>query len=218
MTGPTTDRWITASQGESVESIAYAHGHCVATLWDHSNNATLRSLRGSPHILFPGDRVFVPATRPKRIACVTDASHEFRRREVPSRITVIVDGAAVGRSMANRPFELRTAGNVVTGTTDADGCAAIPVMPDAPDAVLVIDPGETEWRIPLRMRCLDPITEMSGVQARLKNLGLYDGPIDGLFTVETLVAMRAFQQLARIPLTAALDDTTRASLVELHGC
>ena len=48
----------TVQQGESVESIAHAAGHFWDTVWQHPDNAALRQLRRSPHVLLPGDVVF----------------------------------------------------------------------------------------------------------------------------------------------------------------
>jgi len=66
---------------------------------------------------------------------------------------------------------------------------------------------------------IDPITEISGVQGRLANLGMYSGPIDGESSQELTEAIRAFQRknLSESEATGLMDDKTRDKLKQLHG-
>ena len=51
----------TVEQGEHLSSIAAKYGfQKVATIWDHPDNAGLKSKRKNPHILLPGDKVVIP--------------------------------------------------------------------------------------------------------------------------------------------------------------
>ena len=48
-------------QGEHMSGIARHYGFSdYKKLWDHANNAKLKTLRKNPNILLPGDEVFVP--------------------------------------------------------------------------------------------------------------------------------------------------------------
>lgn len=208
---------IELKQGESAESVAYLHGHFVATVWDHPENAALKAERESPHILLPGDVLFVPQIREKRVEAATDRSHRFRRRGVPSRVTVLLR-AAGGEVLANLPYRLELAGRSETGTTDGDGKVSVPVMPDVGDARLVVDPDGRNVVVPLGMRRLDPITTVSGVQGRLRNLGLYAGEVDGLYGQLTIRAVQLFQLLHALPTHGSVDEATRARLEAAHGC
>ena len=207
--------WVEVAQGESAESVAYRHGHVVATVWDDPENRALRETRGSPHTLHPGDRLFVPALRPGEAACATSRVHTFRRRGVPSGITLSLGVA--GRALADLPYELRVDGATLAGRTGADGGVTVKVMPDAREAVLVVDPDGLALTFDLLPRHLDPVTETTGLQGRLRNLGYHPGEVDGAFTVATLHALQRFQLDQGLPTTGMPDDATREALLRAHG-
>lgn len=208
-------KWVEVAQGESAESVAYRHGHVVETLWDHPENGELRESRGSPHTLLPGDRLFVPAPRPKEVSCATTTRHTFRRRGVPSGITVLL--AVAGRPLADLPYRLRVDGAVQEGRTGADGEVTVKVMPDAREAVLVVDPDGLALAFDLLPRHMDPVTETTGLQGRLRNLGYHPGEPDGAFTLATLHAVQRFQLDHGLETTGVPDDATRDALLRAHG-
>jgi hypothetical protein len=211
------DAWIDIEQGQSAESVAYEHGHFVETVWKHENNAALNRERIDPHILNPGDRLFVPAIRVKHAQATTDRRFRFRRRGVPSRLTVNLR-ALLGETLANVPYRLELPDRVESGTTAPDGRISVPILPDEASAKLVVTWRESEYTIELGMRALDPITEWKGVQKRLRNLGLYSGEIDGLNSHETIWAVQLFQLRNQLPTTGVMDEATRGKLAEVHGC
>ena len=57
---------------------------------------------------------------------------------------------------------------------------------------------------------------MTGVQMRLKNLGYYDGEIDGALERETDGALRLFQKSQDLEPTGELDEATRQRLEQEH--
>src|SRR6185295_6654336 len=87
-------RHHTVTQGESVESIAYAAGHLWSTVWEHAENAKLRELRKSPHVLHPGDVVFIPPLEEREEKAPAGQSTKFQRKGVPSKVEVrfLLDG------------------------------------------------------------------------------------------------------------------------------
>lgn len=241
----------TARQGDSVESIAYAAGHLWRTVWDHSENKPLRDLRKSPHVIAPGDAVFVPDLRLKKVPCATGQQHRFQQKGVPSRLRVrfLVDG----EPRANAAYVLvidDKKKKKKQGTTDGDGWLDEPVLPDArraevrfeapaednpdddpapfegegddivrEDEPIAEEPaGQREHVYVFELRHLDPTTEITGAQGRLKNLGYSVGPIDGVLGRRTGEALRAFQHDQGIEVTGELDDATQAKLAEFgHG-
>src|SRR3982750_635578 len=82
--GPVGDGSYLVQQGDCLESIAFAHGLDWQTMWLAPENAVLRDARNA-NILLSGDRLFVPAIRPKSVDCATDKVHSFVRKGVPSR-------------------------------------------------------------------------------------------------------------------------------------
>lgn len=58
--------------------------------------------------------------------------------------------------------------------------------------------------------------EVTDAQRRLKEMGFYNGRVDGLYGPRTISAVGAFQQKQNLPQTFALDDRTMAAL-EQHA-
>lgn len=118
----------TVQQGESVESIAFTAGHIWETVWKHPNNAALREQRRSPHVLLPGDLVFVPPLEQKETLRPTGKQHPFHRKGVPSRLKIrfLVDG----QPRASAAYALFIDGeHEKDGQTDGDGLLDEPVSP-----------------------------------------------------------------------------------------
>ncbi|MHA6194288.1 peptidoglycan-binding domain-containing protein [Pseudomonas wadenswilerensis] len=213
MSGITLD----VAQGDSAESLAFAHGHFLDTVWQHANNTALRELRKNPHILFPGDRLFIPAIEPRQETASTDRRHRFKRRGVPSSISFqLRDG--YGAIIADVAYRLELGGEVLTGRSAADGTVTTPLMPDVATGKLSFEWRGEPWEIQLGLRTLDPIDRLEGVQKRLQNLGFYSGEINGLFDQATLHAVQRFQLSAGIATSGSIDDATKGKLLEVHGC
>ena len=68
----------------------------------------------------------------------------------------------------------------------------------------------------LNLGHLDPVEGIKGAQQRLRNLGLYGGPIDGKDSALTQGAILLFQKRQNLPLTGQLDDTTKDALRTAH--
>src|SRR5437763_6837020 len=68
----------TVQQGEHLSGIAAEEGlGNFHTILDHPENADLKQNR-DPHVLFPGDQVFVPDREDRNEARPTDATHTFQ--------------------------------------------------------------------------------------------------------------------------------------------
>jgi len=59
---------------------------------------------------------------------------------------------------------------------------------------------------------LPPISELAGVQARLRNLGFHAGRISGELDDDTRDAIEQFQRKRSLPITREPDDATVAKL------
>lgn len=232
----------TLRQGESVESLAYTAGHLVETVWDASENAKLRDLRKTPHVIHPGDVVFVPDPEPRTESLATGRKHVMRRKGVPSKLTVrfLLDG----EPRANAAYVFVIDGQERSGSTDGDGWLRESVQPlarraevrftlepeDDPDHLEEPAdddafhegpvPPEPEPDEPLEevfhfdLRHMDPSSEVSGAQARLHLLGYGVNGIDGQLDDATRAALSAFQADFELEVTGEIDDATQAKLVE----
>ncbi len=204
----TPGTWHTVGQGESVESVAVRAGHRWETLWEHPSNAPLRSARRSPHVLMPGDRVYVPPLEKKALDADTTRRHRFRCENVPSRLRLRF--LLGGEPRANAAYVLTVDGVRSEGSTDGDGRVDVPVHPLAARAVLEFtDPQRSHARrvFDLNLRHLDPSAEASGARSRLRHNG-YDVRNDA----RARDALRSFQERNGLPPTGELDAATQDAL------
>jgi peptidoglycan hydrolase-like protein with peptidoglycan-binding domain len=120
---------------------------------------------------------------------------------------------------AGVPYTLVIDRVTTRGVTDGEGCVvARGVRPDARAAALTLHPPDApEERYTLELRALDPADKVSGAQARLANLGFYDGPVDGASSPSFVAALQSFQRARDVPVGEALDAATAAALVAAHG-
>lgn len=195
----------TVVQGDSISSIAFRFGYFPDQLWNDPSNTELRALRGDPNVLLPGDRVKLPARRPRTVQAATGRTHRFRRKGVPARFRIQL---FVGNQpRAGHAWQLDTDnGYSETGTADARGVVESWLPPDASWAVLRIGPDRAE--LSLAFGHLDPTGAPNGVEQRLRNLGYRDADLGD--------ALRAFQAASDLPVTGEPDDATVRRLAELH--
>ncbi|WP_224372646.1 hypothetical protein [Hyalangium versicolor] len=168
----------TVSQGECMRTIARRHGFSDAmAIWNHPNNEGLRNRRKSPHVLAPGDVVYIPDAKKKVVECATGKSHKFRVRLAKRDVHVVfVD--ADGQPLANSPYVLRVGNIERKGQTGADGAIHEKGFhPREERAELEL----TELGITrtLLIGHLNPHHEESGWRQRLANLG-YEANESGL--------------------------------------
>ncbi|MBI5069868.1 MAG: peptidoglycan-binding protein [Deltaproteobacteria bacterium] len=203
-------------QGQSVESIAALARRLPKVVWDAPENKELRDKRKEPHVLMPGDRLFLPAIEAETFDVPTGEAKAFVLDQPDSRLQVrIVEGT---EPRAGKPWVLRVDGKELRGTTDGDGKVDCPVPVLARVAELTVGEGAEAVTYELELRGLDPITEPTGLQARLANLGYDSGPVDGDAGPRTRAALAAFQKDNGLEPTGELDASTRSKLEEKHGC
>jgi N-acetylmuramoyl-L-alanine amidase len=199
-------------QGDSLTSISDQHGFFWQTIWNHARNAELRRLRRNPNILMAGDRVFIPDKRAKEESAATGRVHSFRAKTVPARLILrLLDGRQ--RPRTGIRYTLDVDGQTFSGATNEDGVLSHVIPPGAATAHLRLQTGE-EWD--LSIGHMNPIDYASGIQARLKNLGYYDGDASGTLDDATRDAIRAFQRAQGLAVTGEADDATREALVAAH--
>ncbi|MBK9118709.1 MAG: type VI secretion system tube protein Hcp [Phycisphaerales bacterium] len=202
--------------GECTASIAKETGHFWRTIWDDAGNADLRAARENPFVLLPGDRVHVPALRQKWEPGDAEKRHRFRRKGEPEVLRLRILSDAVPRG--NEPFVLVVDGVEHRGSTDADGNLVCPISPAARRAHLRVGESEDALEYEFDLGHVDPVTEISGVQGRLKNLGFDCGRIDGKLGKLTRQALRKYQKSHQLRVTGEPDEATRRKLQENYGC
>ncbi len=202
-------------QGEHLVQIAERYGfldHRI--IWDHPRNAELKALRKTPHVLYPGDRVYIPDKQPRKEHVSTTRVHRFRLAGETLKVRIAL------RDFDHHPLtdmhcELELEGTTYTGQTNAQGIVFFEV-PKSPQAGVLRAP-EASVEQEVRVGHLDPHTEASGWQGRLLNLGYYAGP-PGELDAELLgYALEEFQCDFGLKLSGEADAATRDKLREVHG-
>lgn len=196
-----------AKESDCMHSIAYVYGFCWTTLWNHPNNAELKRVRKDPFVLLEGDRVFIPPLRGRVKQCSTERRHPFVRKGVPAKLRIVVKW--LGKPRANERYRLDIDGRIFQGTTNSLGLIEVAIPPNASQGLLTVGQREQEQQVfPLDLGGMDPITEISGVQKRLENLGFPCAP-SGTLDDRTRQAITLFQQGHDLPVTGELDHETR---------
>jgi len=201
-------------QGECVESIAALHGFHWKTVWNHGENRALREDRASPNLLHPGDGLFIPEATPGSDDAATAQRHRYRMKGVPAALKVRLLNN--GEPRKSEKWRALVDGKIVDGSTDGDGLAEIRVHPRTEYVRLTLESGVV---YNLSLRELDPLETVSGVQARLNNLGYESGAVDGLMGPITSGAVERFQaDFPPLEVDGIVGPKTRAKLKEVYGC
>ncbi|MEW6368267.1 MAG: peptidoglycan-binding protein [Acidobacteriota bacterium] len=203
----------TVKQGDCISSIADRYGLFWEQVWNHPSNSGLKANRRDPNVLRPGDLVYVPDKREKTEAGATDQLHRFRKKGVPAKLRLrLLDE---DEPLANQPYSFEIDGRTYSGTTDSDGRIEQSIPPGARQGKLIV--GESRDEYMLDLGHIDPISEISGVQARLNNLGYDCGAADGVVGPRTRTAIREFQRALGLRETGEADDQTRRRLEQEYG-
>ncbi len=210
-------RRVTINAGDSTSSIAFERGLFPETVWQHPENAKLRSLRKDPNILLPGDELFVPDRSERVEHCATNATHTFVRRGIPEFFRLKVLDLA-GKPWPNAPYRWKSESGEAEGRTDGQGNLEQRILPSDRSARLVVGTPPEVMELEVQLGRLDPIESLSGVRQRFANLGIeVDVDGDGI-TPALQRATRAFRFAHRLPKGAHIDDELRDQLKKVHGC
>ena len=213
--------------GDCMSSIAFDHGFFWKTLWNLSENSALKTLRKDPNVLMPGDSVHIPDLTIKQEPRPTDQRHNFLLKGIPEILNMrLLDPYHQPR--ANLDYTITIDGKTEKGTTDGDGRLKISIPPGAMSGKLVVPglkdkdgkpvPGQPVTQtMNLQLGNLNPVTEVSGIKARLINLGFYKGPIDDTLDDTTTRAIRAFQRRKGLTVSGIADAGTQDMLLKAHG-
>jgi Putative peptidoglycan binding domain len=210
----------TAKSGDTVLGIAYTNGFKSAEdVLNDSGNASLKSNRTDPGILLPGDTVSIPTKALLQSPSPIDASHKFILTRPKAWVRFAVKDAS-GMALAGKQYQLTIDGKQTNGTVPDGGVIEQSVPPTAKGGQLTVflsdAPNDVEiWM--LQLGWMDPIDSITGVQARLINLGFDIGKDpDGVLDDNTKFAINAFQTRIGIDVTGAIDDTLQQKLAAYY--
>lgn len=204
------------AQGECAGSIAARHGVEWREIWDHPDNAALRERARDPSALLPGDALFVPEPAPRWEARATGASHRFKLH--PAKAQVRLRFVEDDQPVAGASYRFSVTGSeepAREGTTDGEGRLTEEIDCDAVAAEVEFPERKLVYR--LKLGHLDPVSEVSGAQARLGQLGFYHGPVSGELDEATALALWGFQLREGLTASGELDEATQAKLRDAYG-
>lgn len=201
--------------GECLSQIAHRYGFAShATLYNHPDNAELKKLRKSPHILHPGDRVVIPDKAPKEVVCATGATHQFQMKRPRRKLKVVLQDSEA-KALDGVAYRLVVGDLVFEGESGGDGSIAHDVPIDANEGELTLN-GLT---FPIRIGHLNPVADaedggLTGVHARLVNLGFASGDAGEA----TAIAVRSYRRARGLDPDGGVDDALTQKLEKEHGC
>jgi LysM domain len=205
----------TVAQGDTLLSIAAKHEVLDWTrIWQHADNAGLRERRPNPQVLHPGDVVVIPDDAGKEVTVPSGESRRFVLGGAKCHVSVTLADEC-GEPFADRKYRLKVGAQTFEGRTDPDGVVSHEVPPTSRQGELTLygetDDDVTTWRLDLG--ALDPIGTLTGVKARLRNLGYRVGKLDDELDELTRDALRSFRAHSALSEGDALDDDLRDALL-----
>ena len=191
-------------------SLAQQNGLLWQTVWNA--NPDLQAVRGNPNVLMPGDIVQIPDLVEKHESGATELRHKFVKKGARAKFRLLLE--RYDTPIRNRQYFLDVDGERCEGKTDNAGFLEVFISPTARHGQLEIP--DEGLRFPLEFGHLDPVSETTGLQHRLENLGFLTTGVTGELDEPTIAALIAFQSSANLPANGELSDDTRAALIRLQ--
>jgi len=222
----------TVKAGEHIGIIAANYGFAgYEALWNNSQNDAIREKRKNPFQLIAGDIVAIPEKEPAVFEITTGLRIVLKQVASPLEVRIRnldYNGDPVERE-CNAVFE----DSSVVPAAQVDTIYTIPVTSATLSMDLTFPPSpplDDHEKLPARIGWLEPIEMVDdagktvanpmGVQQRLNNLGYcagYDDECDGT-SMQYKWAVEEFQCDNKIPVDGKVGPTTRAKILEAHGC
>lgn len=210
------------SQGEHLPSIAKRYGFSDwKTIYDHPKNKDLKDKRPNPNILYPGDQVFIPKKEFKQSDIQSGKKFTIKMKSLVAKLAIVMKKEDE-KPFANVKYKIKIGERTTNGSTDGDGKITMEVDPDVTDIdlTLLLDEKDPEATVRRRLKVgyLDPIDEITGMQARLNNLGYQAGSIPDANDPRFRSAVEEFQCDHKLKVDGVCGPKTQAKLKEVHGC
>lgn len=203
--------------GDCTVSVCAKAGLDPEKVFKLGSNAPLREhAHDMKEILAPGDRLQLPARELRQENRATGSFHPFKVKTLPARLKVrFLDN---GEPRADLPCIVQIEGIKADARTDSDGLLDHAIPPSAAEVRVRVGPPDALEDYVFQLGHLDPLDTVSGLQARLANLGFTPGPVDNIMGPLTQSAISAFQSARKINVTGKPDEATRKELRSTYGC
>jgi len=207
-------------EGDCLASITKQYGfHDPDVIYSDAANTSLKSTRKNMYVLNPNDVVKIPEKETKSTELAIEATASFKVKGIVSQFKIIVEDFA-GAALANKDYELAIEGIKFEGKTDGTGLIEHKI--DASDmngelTVYLDDTKKNNICWPLKLGCMTPHDEVSGVQSRLNNLGYFCKNEKGNEDKTTKAAVNAFKKANGLPDDDIINQATSDKLQTIYG-
>jgi N-acetylmuramoyl-L-alanine amidase len=206
-------RTYVVKAGEHLADIAERFGYEQdETVWNNERNSDLRKLRPNPYVLADGDELYLPERTPKAESKSTGAEHLFTLQTTRLKLKLIFE-IFNGKAIDSEPSTVTPAPLDAPKMTGGNGDVELTIARSSHFFQIALGGYESE----LHVGRLDPISEDTGVNARLVNLGYLHGAPEDADGDELALAVEEFQADAQLLVTGTIDEATRNQLVVMHG-
>jgi N-acetylmuramoyl-L-alanine amidase len=214
----------TVVQGDTILRIAKAHGFAKSdSIYQHADNAAYRELRPNPNVIYPGDIINIPDKTPKVVRRATNKTHRFVVSKPEVETLKIKLQNKAGDALQGKRITLSVGAQDLDVELGADGLLSID-LPEGTECEgelkVFFSPSDTEptCTFMLELGHLDPVDELSGVQARCNLLGHDCGVVDGIMGSNTRQGIKAFQTHNSLEVDGIAGPLTQQALQKAYGC
>ena len=222
-------------QDDTLSAIAKKHKTTAKKIWNHSKNSKLKETRESMDVLLKGDKLWIPPPEQKDEGLKLESVNTLYVDEEHGDIKIVfLKYGKPRKGLQYTPYFEESGISNICSALDADAMALHEVDHDEKTGKISLEPEkDSEIDIEeysLRIGWLDPLDYLSGVQARLRNLG-YFFDVHKWFPFEssrkpysedeadllTKNAIAVFQVENGIEPTGEYNEETKNKLREVHG-
>lgn len=198
--GPWSDaRHHEVQDGDCIQVLAKNHRVSPKQILDEPRNQELFKQRKNPHVLHPGDELYIPEGKVTRESLTTDRSHTVRLPRVTCVLRLEVDVSGFSDT-SELEFELeledgsKHKGHIRPADNKSVNFFRVDSSKKAGVLRIYCDPDDKEKVVEHKIKLghLCPADKVRGIQARLFNLGHYRGKIDEELGPLTKQAIREF--------------------------
>jgi hypothetical protein len=231
----------TVTSGDWAGSVSMRFGFAdwEKEVWQHPENNRLKELRKDPHVLAPGDVLFIPPWEDHTEDCATEKKHTFKLK-TPTEVLRIQVLDAAGEPLKNAEYKLELTygpggGEFKQKNKATDGEGMLEEMIPSTSTSGILRMPESGLEIQLDLGHLAPLkhdeerTRILGAQQRLRALGYYKGEPDGEMDGETREAITAFQKICKQypdhwkasdpgEINGELSEKTLKAIEKYYGC
>lgn len=209
-------------QGECIAKLAFNYGLAPDTIWNHPKNAELKADRKELHILNPKDMVFIPPKTLKKLPVNSGEQIELQQQSALEKLRIrFLHYDDTPRTDLPFLVSIKTSKNDTwpdtLGKTDGAGFVIVDVPPNSTFAEIVLGEGEEQEMHEFNLGFVDSIDTVSGVKARLNNLGFECGEETDEMNELTVGAIKAFQKKNSLYPNGKLEAETIEAILERFG-